>query len=112
MIILKNIITIFPPYIHFSVLHFCEGRLKTCDFKLMDEKTPDLTCVNIKKTLKSSVEVFRVIGSVLGNRTPDSAVRGLRLNLLTNTPYLIARSTQDLLYRLSALLSSTFFDFF
>ena len=27
------------------------------------------------------------IGSVLGNRTPDSAVRGLRLNLLTNTPY-------------------------
>ena len=23
----------------------------------------------------------------MGNRTPDSAVRGLRLNLLTNTPY-------------------------
>ena len=39
------------------------------------------------------------IGSVLGNRTPDSAVRGLRLNLLTNTPYpLIICAVQRKIY--------------
>ena len=39
------------------------------------------------------------IGSVLGNRTPDSAVRGLRLNLLTNTPYsLIIYAVQRKIY--------------
>ena len=40
---------------------------------------------DIEKT--RSVSFRFPIGSVLGNRTPDSAVRGLRLNLLTNTPY-------------------------
>ena len=40
-----------------------------------------------------------MIGSVLGNRTPDSAVRGLRLNLLTNTPYsLIIYAVQRKIY--------------
>ena len=39
------------------------------------------------------------IGSVLGNRTPDSAVRGLRLNLLTNTPHsLIIYAVQRKIY--------------
>ena len=38
------------------------------------------------------------IGSVLGNRTPDSAVRGLRLNLLTNTPYLFFYAVQRKIY--------------
>ena len=45
-----------------------------------------------KKCKKRGLSYYLVrqplpIGSVLGNRTPDSAVRGLRLNLLTNTPY-------------------------
>ena len=35
----------------------------------------------------------------MGNRTPDSAVRGLRLNLLTNTPYsLIIYAVQRKIY--------------
>ena len=33
-----------------------------------------------------------IVGSALGNRTPDSAVRGRRLNLLTNAPYSLCAS--------------------
>ena len=42
----------------------------------------------------------------MGNRTPDSAVRGLRLNLLTNTPYsLIIYAVQRKIYYTEVLPS-------
>ena len=54
---------------------------------------PGLSCVNRiltqknKKTAESSAVFVR---SSYGNRTHDSAVRGQRLSLLTNEPYLPA----------------------
>ena len=69
----------------------CKGLRRTC------EGVRRLDTWDIEKT--RSVSFRFPIGSVLGNRTPDSAVRGLRLNLLTNTPYsLIIYAVQRKIY--------------
>ena len=41
----------------------------------------------LREDMKNSTEVLFFIGTLMGNRTPDSAVRGRRLNRLTMRAY-------------------------
>ncbi len=49
----------------------------------------DIHIINFNKKIASSNKTIFSFGSPKGNRTPDSAVRGRRLNRLTMGPYFL-----------------------